>query len=96
MTQHFADIIATVTALGTDYAPVNTTIKVAALTTKVTTIKNANNSVTSTYGALKTSVDNRQNLYDDMSARIQRVKDAVKSQYGVGSTEYKLVRGLKV
>jgi hypothetical protein len=96
MTQHFADIIATVTALGTDYAPVNTNIKVAALTTKIGTIKTANNTVTSTYGALKTSVDSRQNQYEDLSARIQRVKDAVKSQYGINSTEYKLIKGLKV
>jgi hypothetical protein len=96
MTQHFADIIATVTALDKDYAPANASIDVAALTTKIDTIRTANNNVTSTYGALKTSVDSRQNLYDDLSARIQRVKDAVKSQYGVGSTEYKLIKGLKV
>lgn len=96
MTQHFADIVATVTALDTDYAPVNDTIKVAALTTKIGTIKTANNNVTATYGALKNSVDSRQNQYEDLSEKIQRVKDAVKSQYGVGSTEYKLIKGLKV
>jgi hypothetical protein len=96
ITQHFADIIATVTALGTDYAPVNTNIKIAALTTKMNTIKTANNNVTTTYGALKTSVDGRQKQYNDVSAKIQRVKDAVKSQYGIGSTEYSLIKGLKV
>ena len=96
MTQHFADIIATVTALDKDYEPANANINVEALTTKIDTIKTANNNVTATYGALKTSVDSRQNQYDDLSARIQRVKDAVKSQYGVGSTEYKLIKGLKV
>ena len=96
MTQHFADIIATVTALDKDYAPANANINVDALTTKIDTIKTANNNVTATYGALKTSVDSRQNQYDDLSARIQRVKDAVKSQYGNKSTEYNLIKGLKV
>jgi response regulator RpfG family c-di-GMP phosphodiesterase len=96
ITQHFANIIATVTALGTDYAPVNNNIKVAALTTKMATIKTANDTVTSTYGALKTSVDSRQNQYEDLSARIQRVKEAIKSQYGLKSTEYYLIKGLKV
>ncbi|MDI9364171.1 MAG: hypothetical protein QM541_04405 [Flavobacterium sp.] len=96
ITQHFANIIAIVTALGTNYAPVNATINVAALTTKIETIKTANNTVTSTYAALKTSIDGRQSLYEDLSARTQRIKDAVKSQYGVGSSEYKLIKGLKV
>jgi hypothetical protein len=96
MTQHFADIIATVTALNTDYTPANADIKVAALSTKIGTIKTANNTVTSSYGAYKTSIDSRENQYKDLSARTQRVKDAVKSQYGVGSTEYKLIKGLKV
>jgi hypothetical protein len=96
MTKHFSDIIAILTILGTDYAPVNNNIKVAALNTKIATIKTANNNVTSTYGALKTSIDIRQNQYEDLSSRIQRIKDAIKSQYGVQSTEYKLIKGLKV
>jgi len=96
MTQHFADIIATVTALYKDYAPANANSNVESLNTKIDTIKTANNNITATYGELKTSVDSRQNQYDDLSATIQRVKDAVKSQYSVGSSEYKLIKGLKV
>ena len=96
ITQHFADILSTLTALGTDYAPVNATVKLTALNTKLTAIKTANNSVTSTYGALKTSVDSRQTSYTDLAARTQRIKDAVKSQYGNKSTEYNLIKGLKV
>jgi len=96
MTQHFSDLISTLTALGTNYAPVNDDLKLTALNAKVTTIKTANNSVTATYGALKTSVDSRQIAYNELAEKTLRIKDAVKSQYGVKSTEYNLIKGLKV
>ena len=96
MTQNFSDIVTTLTALGANYSVVQTNLKLPALSTKVTAITTANNAVTTTYGSLKTTVDSRANKYDDLSERTQRIKEAVKSQYGVGSTEYKLIKGLKV
>jgi len=96
MTQNFADIISTLTTLGTDYTPVNTNIKLVGLNTKLTTIRTANNTVTTTYGALKISVDARQLSYEDLAKRAQAIKYAVKSQYGIKSSEYNLIKGLKV
>lgn len=96
ITKHFSDIINTLTALDTDYAPANDTIKLASLSSKLETIKTANNQVTATYGALKASVDSRQAAYADLSERTQRIKDSVKSQYGFQSTEYNLLKKLKV
>lgn len=96
MTQNFSDIITTLTTLGTDYAPVNNAHKLTALTTKLTSIKTANDSVTTTYGTLKNGFDNRAAQYRDLAERTQRIKEQVKSQYGVSSTEYTLIKGLKV
>jgi hypothetical protein len=96
MTQNFSDIVTTLTALGANYSVVKVNLKLPALLTKVADVTAANNAVTTTYGSLKTTVDSRANKYDDLGERTQRIKEAVKSQYGVGSTEYKLIKGLKV
>lgn len=96
ITQNFNDIVATLATLGTDYAPVNTVHKLPALQTKLTAITTANINATTTYGALKVGFDNRVNFYADLTERTQRIKEAVKSQYGVSSTEYKLIKGLRV
>ncbi len=96
MTQNFSDIITTLTSLGADYTPVNAKHKLPALTAKLTSIKSANDTATTTFGALKTGLDNRSTEYTDLAERTQRIKEAVKSQYGVKSTEYGLIKGLKV
>ena len=96
MTQNFSDIVTTLTTLGANYAVVQTNLKLPALLTKVDDVTAANNAVTTTYSALKTTSDSRAKKYDDISDRSQRIKESVKSQYGVASTEYKLIKGLKV
>lgn len=96
MTQNFSDIVSTLATLGTEYAPVNAAHKLPALTAKVASIKTANDSATTTFAALKTGFDNRAKQYADLNERTQRIKEAVKSQYGVASTEYTLIRGLTV
>lgn len=96
MTQNFSDMVATLTALGSNYSVVNPNLKLPALLTKVTEVTAANNAVTATYGSLKSTVDSRAKNYQELSERTQRIKESVKSQYGVGSTEYKLIKGLKV
>lgn len=96
MTQNFSDIITTLTTLGADYSPVNVAHKLPALTTKLASIKTANDGATITFGALKTGLDNRSTEYTDLTERTQRIKEAVKSQYGVSSSEYSLIKGLKV
>ena len=63
---------------------------------KITDVTVANNLVTKNYAALKTTVDYGVKNYEDLSEKTQRIKESVKSQYGVASTEYKLIKGLKV
>lgn len=96
ITQNFNDIVTNVTTLGTDYAPVNTNIKLPALNTKLTAITAANTGAANTFSLLKASYATRTTNYDDLSEKTQRIKEQVKSQYGVASTEYKLIKSLKV
>jgi len=96
ITQTFADIIASLVALDNNYAPVRAEIKLPALQAKLVKITDANNAVTTTFGALKKAVDDRLEMYATLSERTQRIKDAVKSQYSLNSTEYKLIKGLRV
>lgn len=95
-TQNFADIVSILGSLGTNYSPVNDLVKVSNLQAKITAINQANNVVASTYGLLKVSADLRNTQFEQLSEATQRIKESVKSQYGVSSVEYKLIKGLKV
>lgn len=59
ITQHFTDIVTTLTDLGADYAPANNAYKLLVLNTKVANIKKANDDVTTTFGTLKSGFDTR-------------------------------------
>jgi hypothetical protein len=96
MTQNFADMIATLAKYDGNYKPANDTIKLPALTDKLAQLTQANTDVAAAYGKLKETRDDRITLYKTLTDLIQRIKDAVKSQYGIKSTEYVLVKGLKV
>ncbi|SFC39234.1 hypothetical protein SAMN05421780_10579 [Flexibacter flexilis DSM 6793] len=91
MTQHFSDLIVMLTAMGANYAPSNEMVKLSALNTKLTAIRAANISVITAYGSLKMATDTRQSQYLDLLERTKRIKEAVKSQFGVKSNEYALV-----
>lgn len=96
MTQTFNDIITTLTTYGTDYAPANAKIKLPALNTQLTAITAANAAVTVAYSAYKPAKDLRQVQYADLKDRSSRIKDSVKSQFGLSSNEYKLIKGLTI
>ena len=96
MTQNFSDMITTLENYGEKYTPVNNEIKIATLKAKLTKLNDANVSVTSTYGVQKEKRDDRADLYKNLTAITQRIKDGVKGQYGLKSTEYGLIKGLKV
>lgn len=96
LTQHFADLIAMLTAMGANYAPSNNAAKLPALNAKLTSIRAANTAATTAYSSLKMATDTRQSQYEDLLGRVGRIKEAVKSQYGMQSTEYALIKGLKV
>lgn len=96
MTQNFSDMITTLTKYGNSYSPANKTIQVPALAAFRDALEQANNDVTTAFGKLKIATDKRAASYDTLTNTCQRVKDAVKSQYLVNSSEYALVKGLRI
>jgi hypothetical protein len=96
ITQSFADIIATLEKFGSNYNPANEQVKLPALTIKLAQLNTANTNVPLAYGKLKQSRDDRNELYKNLTEITQRIKEAVKSQYTVSSTEYSLIKGLKI
>ena len=96
ITQTFADIIATLQKFGSNYNPANEQVKLPALTDKLAQLTTANTNVPLAYGKLKQSRDERIVLYKNLTDITQRIKEAVKSQYTVGSTEYELIKGLRI
>jgi hypothetical protein len=96
MTQNFSDMITTLEKYGSSYSPANSAIKLDSLKQMLIDVTAANIAVTITYGQLKEKRDDRLDLYKQLTAITQRIKDAVKSQYGLKSTEYNLIKGLKV
>lgn len=95
MTQHFNDIINTLTQF-TGYNPTNNAIKIAGLQTTATQLTTLNNNVAAKIQTLKNTRANRLALYDDLKDRVQRIKAYVKAQYGNNSNEYNIIKGISI
>lgn len=96
MTQFFSDIIANLTAFGTGYSPANASLNVAGLTNIYDNAVTANSNVMNTFTQFAQSNATRIEAYFELSQTAIRIKDSVKAQYGVNSTEYRLIKGLKI
>jgi len=52
--------------------------------------------VSTKLAVFKPLVQTRIEGFEALSAKAQRIKDMVKAQYGLNSSEYDLVKGLKI
>ena len=93
---YFGDIITLLIKFGTVYAPVNDKIKIEPLQTLLTAATDHTNTVSQKLALYKPLITTRQNGFRELSEIAGRIKDMVKSQYGQDSTEYNLVKGLKI
>lgn len=93
--QSFNNIVSGLSQL-TGFNPSNPNIKVTALQATATNITTLNNTVAQKIQALRANQTSRNALYADLQDRVQRIKSYVKSQYGMSSNEYKLIKGIKV
>ena len=96
MLQTFSDIITTLTTFGTNYSPTNAECSVTNLIQKRDLASQINTKTVQDFGALKLVRESRTTKYEQLSQLCQRFKETVKAQYGTQSTEYKLVKGLKI
>lgn len=93
--QSFSNIISSLQQFN-GFNPSNNNLKIATLQATVTQINTLNNTVAQRIQALKTNQTTRNTLYLDLKDRTQRIKSYVKAQYGNNSTEFNLIKGLKI
>lgn len=94
--QYFADLIANLTNFGSNYVPANTSVTIANLNITYNTAIEANNQVMESFTQFSQNNKTRIDGYSTLSKSAQAIKNSVKSQYGYNSTEYKLIKGLKI
>ncbi len=88
MLQAAKDVLEVIkTSIG--YAPSNTAITVANFTTLLSTVDAKNSSVAEKQETYDNKIEVRGNLYNDLAAKVTKVKSALASQYGKQSNEYK-------
>ena len=93
---NYQNLIIDLESLGTEYNPANGSIKIDKLKDLEIQATEKNNNVVAAYSVLSPKQDLRANNYNILSQKATRIKDFVKSQYGVNSSEYKLIKGLKI
>jgi hypothetical protein len=96
ITKSFSDMVAMLANLGTQYNPANPDIAVTALQQKIQTLNQLSAAVDSSSLTLKSKRVTRDDLYTDLKARLLKIKEAVKAQFGINSVEYKTIKGLKI
>lgn len=95
LTQAFADLLASLEVLSPVYNPPHEAVQLPKLKEKLSTIQQANNQIITVTGELNKLRKQRDDSYTLLKVSCLRVKEAIKSLYGTGSTEYALVKGLK-
>jgi hypothetical protein len=93
---NFQNLIANLESLGPQYNPANSNIIIAKLIELKNQAIEKNNNVVEAYSQLSPKQDSRVELYNQLAQKATRIKDFVKSQYGVTSSEYNLIKGLKI
>lgn len=94
--QFFADIIVNLSQFGDDYTTANDQIKPGELQQLYQLAVDANNNVVYTFTLFSQENARRIDSYKQLSIFASGIKESVKAQYGVRSTEYRLIKGLKI
>jgi hypothetical protein len=94
--QFLADLIANLSNFGANYAPSKSELALESLGVLYQNAVIANNVVMEMYSQFIQKNDIRVNAYDVMSKTATMIKENVKAQYGFNSSEYNLVKKLKI
>ena len=94
--QYFSDLIVNLTDFGQNYQPANTALNTVGLTGIYTNAIAANGEVMNTFTQFAQNNNTRIESYTLLSQTAIRIKDSVKAQYGFNSTEYSLIKGLRI
>jgi hypothetical protein len=96
ITQAFSDLVAMLSTLIPVYNPTNENITLVKLKEKYEQIQLVNTLITTNYNVLNNARQKRDELFQELKIRIQRIKKTVQSQYGTSSSEYEKIKGFKV
>lgn len=91
----FADIIALLSNLP-QYNPQKTTIQIPQLQNVLNQSISLSDNVTQNYMRFVQTNHSRSQMYAELSQRCQRVKNYIKSEYGIGSLEYIFISNLSI
>ncbi len=95
LTQGFKNIVATLGNF-TDYNPSRAELKVPALLAFTARLDELNQKANTTILVLREKRLERNNIYEDLHVRTQRIKAYIASEFGNSSLEYKSIKGLTV
>lgn len=94
LTKHFGDLVSTLSQYG-DYNPSNPQLSVAALQQKQQQLPQYSAAVVNSEQALRLTRIERTGQYEELSDRVQRIKQYVRAQYGLHSPEHTSVKSIK-
>ena len=93
---YFGDIITLLTTFDTNYTPPSALIKIDQLQSVLNGATDYTSKVSAKLAVFKPVIQTRIDGFKALNVKALRIKDMVKSQYGLNSSEYNLVKGLKI
>ena len=94
--QYFSDLIVNLANFGNNYEPANIQLKIGGLNDIYAAAIIANSNVMDKFTQFVQTNNTRIDGYYLLSQTAIRIKDSVKAQYGFNSTEYSLIKGLRI
>lgn len=95
LTQYFSNLVSNLAQLP-GYNPSNEMIQVGTLQNFVSQINQLNIDAAMRFQQLRESRNRRNDNYDILHERVQRIKNYAKANYGINSSEYTLIKGLRI
>lgn len=94
LTQHFSDIIASLSGADVPYTPVNSRVSLTTLNTMLTDIYAATHLVNVSEASHKLAIGKRNEDIANLKALAAQLKADVVGQYGTGSFPHKITKGI--
>ncbi|MEP6677031.1 MAG: hypothetical protein ABJA78_17850 [Ferruginibacter sp.] len=92
----FADVVTIIGELSPAFDPTDTDLSVNSLRQKHAKIEEVGQRMSNGYAAWKTALAGRDQHYAELFDCSLHIKEVVKAQYGVSSTEYSLIKSIRL
>lgn len=96
LTQGFSDIIASLGAFLPAFTPANARVKISVLNNMLTELEASSQNINATTRLHTDTLNVRNTKFAAMTAMAEALKEAVRGQYGLNSTQYKPIKSLKL